>query len=252
MAQSDYTVPATCAVCGKKFMARYNVAGRAKACTPPSHKCRRGKRDGRKVSCLDGCCRSKYYRGLSKSIANSPIDSRKFLNGEEYKKVLLASKKLQNPEGISIRFALETGCRLREVPLVRRRHLEWKDGPLSVVRIPTLKNVGHPELPVHLDNKGEFVRELRAWVKGLKSEDPLFEAAPRTLQETLERILDRVKPDRASLFHILRHTRATRLSTSGLPPNVIRAEMRWSSIELLKVYSHTTEKEVAEGLEKIR
>lgn len=253
----NYCVEAVCHVCSKAFLARYNMVGRAKTCTLPTHTCERktikipGRRD-KLITCTEKCCKSQYYKGSAASMANTALDSRKFLNDSEYGKVLKASFEIEDPFGVGLRFTLETGCRCGETLLIRKHHLEFRDGPLSVVRIPTLKKAGHPVLPVHLDNKGKFIEELRAWSKKMKPDDLLFPMAKRTFQRVFERILDKIKPDRASLVHILRHTRASRLSRSGLDPNTIRQEMRWSSIELLKVYSHTTEEAVSSALSKIR
>jgi integrase len=246
-----YRIDAHCHVCGKKFLARYNVGKRAKVCTPPDHKCLSGDKNNRKIGCLDECCRYKYKKA-SVAQAGSAIDSRKFLVDKEYDKVVDETLELDNPLGLTLRFILETGCRLGESLLIRKNHCEWRSGPLSVVRIPTLKRSGHPALPVHLDNKTEFVRELRAWTKSRDEQDVLFMVARRSLQRAFERILDRVKPERTGLVHLLRHTRASRLTRAGLDPNVIRSEMRWSSIELLKVYAHTDEDQVANALGKLR
>jgi len=254
----EYRVPANCFVCSKAFLARYNVGDdRAKTCTPPAHECRRktlkipGRRD-KLITCVEGCCKSKYYKGSTLSSANASIDSRKFLNDHEYKATIAASRKIGDPAGITIRFILETGCRCGEALLVRKQYLDWKEGKLSVIRMPTLKKAGHPLLPVHLDNSGDVAKELRVWAKKFGPNDLLFKIPKRTLQYALERLLDKIKPDRASLVHILRHTRASRLVASGLDSNTIRQEMRWSSIELLKVYSHTTIDKVAEALDRIR
>lgn len=255
--KEEYRVPSVCHVCSKEFMARYNLVGRAKTCTKKIHICKSktvkvaGRRD-KIITCVDGCCRSKYSKGTASSASSTALDSRKFLNDQEYDKVHAASKKLDAPFGVGLRFTLATGCRCGETLLIRKRHLEFKDGNLSVVRIPTLKKQGHPVLPVHLDNKSEIVAELRQWSKRMKPDDLLFPMAKRTFQRVFERILDRIKPDRASLVHILRHTRASRLVRSGLDPNTIRQEMRWASIELLKVYAHTTEDEVSKAFDKIR
>ncbi len=265
----EYCFDAVCHVCSQEFKARYNVRERAKVCTPPDHVCQRKtiKIPGRKdklITCVEGCCKSKYYKGTASAASSTSLDSRKFLSDQEYEKVVAASMKLEPEFGMGLRFTLETGCRCGETLLVRKRHLEltngyedkktgeWIGEPLSVVRIPTLKKAGHPLLPVHIDNKGKFIVELRDWVKRLKPEDLLFPVAKRSFQRAFERILDRIKPDRASLIHLLRHTRASRLVRSGLPPNVIREEMRWASIELLKVYAHTTAAEVSKAFDKIR
>jgi integrase len=265
----EYCFDAVCHVCGREFKARYNVRARARVCTPPEHVCPRKtvKVPGRKdklISCVEGCCRSKYYKGTASAASSTALDARKFLTDPEYEKVQNASRKLPDPFGIGLRFTVETGCRCGETLLVRKRHLEFTDGhwdkktkkfvgsPLSIVRIPTLKKIGHPVLPVHLDNKGEFVPELREWARRMKPDDFLFDMAKRSFQRAFERILDRIKPDRASLVHLLRHTRASRLVRSGLPPNVIREEMRWASIELLKVYAHSTAEEVSQAFDNIR
>jgi integrase len=255
--KKEYRIQATCYVCSKDFLARYNMVARAKVCTPPSHVCKRktlkvpGRRD-KLISCVDGCCKSKYYRGATLSATNASIDSRKFLDNREFHKVTTASRKLEDPAGITIRFILETGCRCSEALLVRKQYIEWKDGPLSVIRMPTLKKAGHPLLPVHLDNNGDFSKELRAWVKKLKPDELLFPIAKRTLQRNFERILDRIKPDRSSLIHILRHTRASRLIAAGFDLNYVRTQLRWSSIELAKIYVHTEEDTVASTFDKMR
>ena len=253
----EYSVPSRCKVCTKSFLARYNTGGRAAVCTLPSHKCLvevKVLTDGRRkvISCVDRCCRDRY-RKASSAQAGSPIDSRKFLNDSEFKLTREAIRKIFDADlRMALWFILETGARLGEALLVRREHLDLRPGKLSVVSIPTEKKIGHPALPVHLDNGIPFTGELRRWVEGRKAGDPLFNAGRRTMQRTLERILDKVKPNRASLVHILRHTRASRLTAAGMDPNTIRAEMRWASIELLKVYSHTTEDTIAAALGRIR
>lgn len=253
----EYCFSATCHVCGRKFKARYNVRDRARVCTPPEHECKRkivkieGKGD-KAISCVDGCCRSKYYKGVARAATSTALDSRKYLNDDEYKEFQRASRKLKPPFGIGLRFTMETGCRCGETLLVRKRHLEFSKGPLSIVRIPTLKKPGHPLLPVHLDNESSLVAELQEWAKDMKPADFLFSMSKRTFQRVFERILDEIKPDRVGLVHLLRHTRASRLVASGLPPTVIQEEMRWGSIELLQVYAHTTEDVVSKAFRKIR
>ncbi len=256
--KKEYRIPANCFVCSKAFLARYNVGDdRAKTCTPPTHECKRktlkipGRRD-KLITCIDGCCKSKYYKGSTLSSANASIDSRKFLDDREYKAVIAAARKIGDPAGITIRFILETGCRCGEALLVRKQYLDWKDGQLSTIRMPTLKKAGHPLLPVHLDNGGDVAKELRVWVKKMGPNDLIFRIPKRTLQYALERILDKIKPDRASLVHILRHTRASRLIEAGADWNYVRSQLRWSSIELAKIYVHTTEAKVASTFEKLR
>jgi integrase len=255
--KKEYRIPATCYVCNKDFLARYNMGERAKTCTPPTHVCQRktvkvpGRRD-KLISCVEGCCRSRYVKGATLSSSNASIDTRKFLDPTEYKKVIVATRKIDDPNGITLRFILETGCRCGEALLVRREYIEWKDGPLSNIRMPTLKKQGHPLLPIHLDNQSTLAKELRVWVKGLKPSELLFRVAKRTLQRSFERILDEVKPDHASLIHILRHTRASRLIEAGFDFNYVRSQLRWSSIELAKIYVHTTEEKVASRFEKMR
>lgn len=252
----EYTIPATCHVCSKKFLARFNVGDRAKVCTKPSHKCKMTIQivNGRekRISCPEKCCRDRYRRA-SAAMAGSQIDSRKFLSDGEYKKTLAAICGLGDLGlKMALWFILETGCRLGETLLVRRNHLDWRDGKLSVVAIPTEKKVGHPALPVHMENGTPFARALRKWSDAIPAAGALFTVGRRTIQRAFERILDKVKPDRASLIHILRHTRASRLTESGMDPNTIRGELRWSSIELLKVYSHTTEEKISKAFRRMR
>ena len=256
-ADPNYCVASVCHVCSKEFMARYNMVDRARTCTPPTHVCQRKtlKIPGRKdklITCIEKCCRSQYYKGSAGAMVTAQIDSRKFLNKVEYTKVIQESRKLQNPDGIAIRFTLETGSRCGETLLVRKRHLELKPGPLSTIRMMTLKKSGHPLLPVDLDNNGQLAKELVVWIKKLKPDDLLFQIAKRTFQRVFERILDKVKPERAGLVHIMRHTRASRLIAAGFDFNYVRKQLRWSSIELAKIYVHTEEEKVVGLMEKLR
>ena len=246
-----YCVAATCHVCGKKFMARYNVGDRAKVCTQPGHACKPGTKKGRKTSCLEECCRSRYRMGASAATMDSAIDARKVLSDEEYDKVWAASKKIRDPEGVTIRFVASTGCRLGEALLLRAGALQWQDGPISTVRIPTLKRKGRPLRGVHLDNRGEFAKELLEWSGALKQDDVLFPVARRTLQEAVERILDKVKPDRESLVHIFRHSRASRLIAAGGDWNYVRQQLGWANLEMAKRYVHTDQAAVAKVLGKL-
>ena len=250
-----YTVPAKCHVCHKDYKARYNMVGRAKVCTPTEHKCQvkvEERLDGRRriIQCTEQCCRSKYKKAAA-TMADAAIDTRKLLDDAELDEVVKRIDKLDDPERICLLFIIETGCRLGEALLVRTDYIEWKLGSMSVVRMPTLKKSGHPLLPVHLDNRRPFASEFKGWVSNKKVGEPLFPCAKRTLQRKLERILDEVKPERSSLVHLLRHTRASRLVRSGMPMDQVRKELRWASIELLKVYAHRTEEEVADAFSRV-
>lgn len=257
LADPDYCVPSVCHCCSKPFLARYNMVDRAKTCTLPTHTCERktlkipGRRD-KLISCVEKCCRSQYYKGSASSMVSAEIDSRKFLNNVEYTKTLQKSRTIEDPFGIAIRFTLETGCRCGETLLVRKRHLEIRPGPLSTVRMPTLKKAGHPELPVDLDNNGKFAKELVIWTRKMKPDDLLFPISKRTFQRSFERLLDEVKPNRAGLVHIMRHTRASRLIDAGFDWNYVRKQLRWSSIELAKIYVHTEREKVVGLMEKLR
>jgi len=250
-ARELYTVPTKCHVCGKAFKARYNVVGRARVCTPASHRCRRATKNGRKIPCSVGCCRSGYQRGAASASMDNAIDPRKVLTGAEFNRTMGLSRKVPNPEGITIRFIAETGCRLGEALLVEPGHLQFLEGKLSIVRIPTLKRQGRPLRSVHLRNGTPFTKELRAWTKGAEAGEPLFPVARRTLQYALERILDKAKPDRASLVHILRHTRASQLVGAGASLNYVRQQLGWSSLELLRIYAHEGEDRILTVLSKL-
>ncbi|MGI0148689.1 MAG: tyrosine-type recombinase/integrase [Thermoplasmata archaeon] len=249
--KSDYRVPSVCHVCGGKFMARYNVADRAKVCTTPGHKCRKGTKHGKKTPCLDGCCRSKYYRGASAAASDSAVDPRYVLAEVEFDGMWKSSRKIADPEGTTLRFIARTGCRLEESRLIFPNAVEWMRGPISIVRIPTIKRSGRPIRQVHLNNKDAYTDELRKWVKQADAKTPLFPVARRTLQRALERILEPIKPDRASLVHILRHTRASQLIAAGANWNYVRQQLGWARLEMAKRYVHTDQETIAQVLGKI-
>jgi integrase len=252
--KKSYRLPARCHVCGKEYLARYNVGQRAKVCTPPEHECRKGTKGGKKVMCVETCCRSKYARAASDAAMDAAIDTRKLLSEEEFEKVVKASRSLRDPEGIALRFISETGVRMGEALLVRSADFNWQDGPFSSVRVPTLKRSGggRPPRSVHIDNSSPIAKELKAWLKGIEAGGLAFPVARRTLQAACETILDPVKPDRHSLVHIFRHTRASKLIRAGAPLNYVRQQLGWSSLEMAKVYAHTAEDEIAAVMKKLR
>lgn len=252
----DYTVKAVCHVCQKPFYARYNLVGRAKTCTPKEHVCKRKveKRDGQRdrvITCVENCCKSQYRRGAAAASMDNAIDPRKVLSKEEFNETWKATKKISNPEGIALRFIASTGCRLSETMLVRKEYVVWSNGPFSLVKIPTLKRKGRPQRSVHINNKGEFAKELRAWVAGVEANAPLFMVAKRTLQDRLEKVFDKVKADRASLVHIFRHTRASQLVEAGAALNYVRQQLGWTNLEMAKIYVHTNEGDISDVLGKI-
>jgi integrase len=256
---SDYRIPATCHVCGKDFLARYNVGDRAKVCTDKDHVCRRREtpRAGggtRIVVCVEKCCRSQYGQGATAAAMDSSIDPRFVLAEDEFAKVWKGMKRIPDPEGICLRFIARTGCRLEEARLVRPGSVSWKTGIYSEVAIPTIKRKGRPirrVLIANVDEKFGFTEELRRWTKRADPKGPLFQVARRTLQATFERIVDPIKPDRGTLVHILRHTRASQLIESGADYNFVRGQLGWSSLEMAKRYIHTSEGSIAKVLEKI-
>lgn len=252
--REEYRIKATCHVCGKPFLARYNMKGRAKVCTPPTHKCkskvekRPGKRD-HLITCIARCCKSEYRRGAASIAMDSAIDRRKVLSKQEFDKTWAEVGKLPAAEAMSLRFIALTGCRLGEAYLVRAPDFNFIPGPYSTVRILTLKRKGKPPRTVHMSNKNPFLRELRIWVKRLSEDsEPVFDVPRRTLQRALEGILDVVKPDREGLVHILRHTRASQLTKAGADPNYVRQQLGWSSLEMAKIYTHTDDESISKVL----
>jgi integrase len=247
-----YTIPAKCYVCGKDYMKRYNVGKRARVCTPPSHKCRRGMSGTKKLACVDRCCRSRYAIGSQANMGNS-LDPRKFLSDEEFKAVVEASYKVPDPNGLAIRFLCVTGCRLSEMLSVMVGDFEWRDGEFSIVRIRTLKRDGHPIREVHLLNSSPITKELRiSYAEKLKTEAPLFQVPRRTFQGWIQKILKKIKPNRINLAHIFRHTRASQLVRSGAPLTYVAHQLGWSNLEMIRNYSHTQESEIAGILGKIK
>lgn len=242
--KAEYRIPAKCHVCGQMFMARYNVAARARVCTPSDHRCRPGKG----LPCLRRCCRSKYYVNVP---PDSAIDPRFVLSKGEFSGMWKASRKLDDPEGVTIRFIARTGCRLQEAFLVTSSSIKWSKGPVSIISIPTIKHAGEPVRQVHLRNDDAYSDELRRWAKQASQSGPLFRVARRTLQRALEGILEPIKPDRASLVHILRHTRASQLIRAGANWDYVRQQLGWSRLETAKRYAHTDAAEIAAVLGKI-
>ncbi len=232
-------------------MARYNVASRAKVCTSKSHKCRKGMKDGCRVSCLNGCCRSKYYRDLSLVPIDVAINPKYVLDKGRFEQMWKASKKVQNPEGITIRFIALTGCRLDESSRITPNDLKWKKGPLSSVSITNIRKFGRPSREVHLHNADEFTKELRAWVKGMSRNKPLFPVVRRTLRRVFERILKPIKPDCTNVAHILRHTRANQLIVMGLKWSEVRQQLDWPNLEMEKRYVPADENHIAKVLGKL-
>lgn len=253
---SAYRIPARCHVCGLDFLARYNVGDRAKVCTPPGHVCKSGRveRNGEKkrVRCIERCCRSRYQRAAAATMMDNAIDPRKVLSPTQLDAVLAAIRNLDGDRRMALWFLAVTGARLGESALVRVGDLEWSDGPLSVVRVATLKREGRPVRSVHLDNVNPFVKELQKFVARRPATDPLFTVHRRVLQRALERILAKHKPDRASLVHILRHTRASQLVNAGAPWSYVAQQMGWASLEMAKVYAHTNADEIAKIHERMR
>jgi len=245
--KDEYRIKATCVVCGKAFLARYNVGRRAKTCTQKSHVCKRVEKDGKVIPCQEKCCRSQYRAGAAVASMDNAIDPRKVLDPLEFDKVIKTTHRLPDPEGIAIRFLAATGCRLAEAFLVLKEDfLPMPSHRMSIVKIPTLKRrgQGRPRRSVYLDNGSDMVKELTAWIKGRKNGVPLFQVARRTLQRTIEYILERIKPDREALAHIFRHTRASQLVAAGAPLTYVRQQLGWSSLEMCKIYAHTSEDEI--------
>jgi molybdate transport system regulatory protein len=257
MPKKLYTVPATCHVCSRRFMARYNVGSRAKVCTSPGHACKKGDKKvkgDQKIPCVEKCCRSRYARSASSAAMDNAIDPKKVLSDSEFKQVVAETRKTKDLLSIALRFIAATGCRLGEALLVRMRDVDFRRGNLSVVKIPTLKRGGRPIRSVFLRNDHWMIAELRfilSVLKDRKSSKMLFPVARRSLQRRLEGILEKYKPDREGLIHIFRHTRASQLVKAGVPMNTIRQQLGWSSIELLKIYAHSGEDEIASALEGV-
>lgn len=256
MPKKLYTVPAICHCCSRKFLARYNVGGRAKVCTPPSHICKKGDKKvkgDQKIPCVEKCCRSRYARSESSSAMDNAIDPKKVLNDEEFKKVVAETRKTKDLLSSTLRFIAATGCRLGEALLVRRQDVDLRSGKLSVVKVPTLKRGGRPIRSVYLRNRHWVVPEIRALLNGHgKPADLLFPVARRSLQRRLEAILEKFKPDREGLVHIFRHTRASQMIAAGADWQMVRQALGWASLEMAKRYVHTGEDKISEVLDRIR
>lgn len=249
--KNEYTYKTTCWICGKQFMARYNLGKKAKTCTPPTHKCKRSKKNGKTIVCVEKCCRSRYRASASQAAMDNAIDPRKVLSKTEFFEAIRKSEGLPEDRRVGIQFVAYTGCRLGEALLVRVKDILWQTGSFSIVKIPTLKRRdARPQRSVHIDNKSQFAKVLRAWAGRRPKESVLIPVHRRTLQRAAEEILKKVKPDRESLVHIFRHTRASRLIGSGARLNYVRQQLGWQSLELLKIYDHSEEDEIRDVLRK--
>lgn len=253
-----YPHEAYCHVCNRRFFARYNYEGRAKVCTPPDHKCRPSYKklpNGRvkKTSCVDECCRSKYARGATGRVSDVSIDRRKFLNAQEFEAFIEETRKVKNPYGLALRFIAATGVRVGETGLLKSEHFHVKQ-KLSDVQVPTPKRIGCPVLPVDL-NEPWIVKELREWIKEVERGKPVFLCPKRTLQKHFTRIVKKLRLSKDGGIHILRHTRAVRLIlASDGDMNYVCKQMRWSSLEVGKIYIHTLgeqRKDIQSGLKAL-
>ncbi len=266
MKHSDpYNFPATCHVCGTAFLARYNVGPKAKVCTTKAHSCERsytptftpsgevtGK--GKVISCVEKCCRSLYLAGLNSQSTNE-IDRSRILSDEEFQKVMLYTYKLNPPMGLAIRFTGATGCRVSETLLVRRENLlmDWEG---HTVKIPSVKREGRPLRTVDIsdpiliaelfllkedcEKKGRprgllFYRESDSGAPE-ETERPLVK---RTLQYNFSLILKKLGIVKDTGIHILRHTRATQLTSAGSNLVYVSRQLGWTSIEMARNYVKT-------------
>jgi len=183
---------------------------------------------------------------------DNAIDTRKVLSTEEFESFERVVKKLENPAKITLLFIAETGCRIGEALLLRPEDVQFLKEGRPFVRIQTLKRDGHPVRSVHLDRQSEFYQELRSWTATQKKGEALFPIPKRTLQSIMKKILKRVKPDREGLVHILRHTRASRLSQFGAKWEYIQQQLGWSSLDMARIYAHTQDEEIEKVFQSMR
>lgn len=237
-ATEEYCVKSRCHVCGKKYMARYNLNRRAKTCTPKSHKCKPGKKGNKKVSCKKRCCRSQYAKAAS-AYMDTAIDSRKLLTDAEFEEFIRETRKIKEPYGIALRFIGFTGVRVSEALLIRVSALRLEE-KLPAVRVATLKREGRPVRTVHFHSKG-MVSDLNKHIQEASQKAPLFDCAKRSLQRYAERILRTLglRDKKEGVAHLLRHTRASQLAARGFGWDYIRQQLGWSSLEMARVYGHS-------------
>ena len=194
------------------------------------------------VACQDKCCRSLYRAGAASQAMNQAIDMKKVLINEEFKRVIAATHKLEDPHGLSIRFVAVTGCRLGEMLLMKSDQVIIDANlPMPYARVRTLKRKGRPIRNVDLQDK-RFIKELQAHIKSNGS-GQLFKVRRRTVQDKFSTILKALKIKKDTGIHILRHTRASQLVRAGAPWNYIRDQLGWVNLEMAKIYTHTEEKE---------
>lgn len=241
-----YRVKVRCHVCGKEFLARYNVGPRAKVCTSPTHKCRPIKKGSHRTTCRENCCRSKYKRSASVQAMDTAIDSSQRLTDPEFTKFMKSTFTLPDKYGRPIRLIATTGCRIGEVFLVYIKDLRLAE-KIPSINIPTLKRArgGRPVRTVHFHDKGMVSELNRAFRKG-SPEEPLVVTSKRSLQRKIEGILEALglRSEKKGCAHILRHTRASQLIAAGYDWAYVRGQLGWESLEMAKRYVHADADEI--------
>ncbi len=129
--------------------------------------------------------------------------------------------------------AILTGLRKGELRSMSVCDLSFGDVPFVKLQARNEKNRQGSTLPIRSD----LAAELRTWIAGKSSTDPVFRV-PSGLLDILDKDIEAAgipKIDaegRVVHFHALRHSFGTHLSRSGVTPRVAQAAMRHSNISL--------------------
>ncbi len=246
-ASGPYRVPSHCVICGKDYLARYNLGSRAKVCTPKTHVCRAEKREtlgGRNISvrCVENCCRSQYAKGAADQFKAGILERHKlFAEQGELDRVWRKLGKIPPVPRLALRLVLAGALRVGEALLLRPQDCVT-NGDLPHIFARTLKRKGRPIKRFDLDEG--LAKDLQAHLRAHKGkpDEPIFTMAKRTLQLWWTRLQRLAGQELFRGMHSLRHTRLTRASEEGADPKYLMELGGWASMDMVGVYTHVTDK----------
>lgn len=151
--------------------------------------------------------------------------------------------------------AAYTGLRRAEL-----RALQWGDLKIQgkeawlAVRASTTKNRKSANLPLRQEILQELLAIRPEWSKPTDAMFKYRMPKAKSLRNDLEKAdIERINKEGKKLdFHSLRHTYATNLSKSGVPPRIAMEMMRHSDIKLtMKTYTDASQLPLVEALNKL-
>ncbi len=208
-------------------------------------------------------CHTNGYIASNPTLAISKLSKKQSVERRQFTQLEIQTLLENITPSISdlVKFALYSGCRKDEL-----LHLRWSDLDLSsdVIQISSKKGswgewrpktrAGIREIPIIAPLK-ELIEEMLTkrdttidWLFVTKDNTRRGNNVNRSFRHSVDRMLtalhpewseERITEERKKLvFHSLRHTFATRLANTGIPPKVLQKVMGHESIETtLKIYA---------------